>query len=124
MEPGEDHLFAEAVQTGLDGDSSRAEQLLGWLRRKRGSWRVWMCMRMRLWRRRRGFSFMGWSIDMCTVMYHWDGRFFYTSRGSLRIAFRTSFTRPFSRFASYLTSNPFFLVTHLLKLPDPSHSSL
>ena len=36
MEPGEDHLFAEAVQTGLDGDSSRAEHLLGWLPRKRG----------------------------------------------------------------------------------------
>lgn len=76
MEPGEDHLFAEAVQTGLDGDSSRAQHLLGWLRRKRGSWRVWMCMRMRLWRRRRRFSFMGWSIDLCTVMYHWDGRFY------------------------------------------------
>ena len=36
VKPGEDDLFAEAIQTSCNGDSSRAEQLLGWLPRKRG----------------------------------------------------------------------------------------
>ena len=36
VESGEDSLFVEAMQTSHNGDSSRAEQLLGWLPRKRG----------------------------------------------------------------------------------------
>ena len=36
VEPSEDDLFAEAMQTSTNGDSSRAEQLLGWLPRRRG----------------------------------------------------------------------------------------
>lgn len=36
VKPGEDDLFAEAMQTSRTGDSSRAEQLLGWFPRKRG----------------------------------------------------------------------------------------
>lgn len=36
MKPGEDDVFAEAMQTSNNGDSSRAEQLLGWLPRTRG----------------------------------------------------------------------------------------
>ena len=30
VKPGEDDVFAEAMQTSNNGDSSRAEQLLGW----------------------------------------------------------------------------------------------
>lgn len=36
VKPGEDGLFAEAMQASHSGDSSRAEQLLGWLPRKKG----------------------------------------------------------------------------------------
>ena len=36
VQPGEDDLFAEAMQTSHNGDSSRAEQLLGWIPKKRG----------------------------------------------------------------------------------------
>ena len=36
VEPGADDLFAEAMQTSQNGDSSRAEQVLGWRPRRRG----------------------------------------------------------------------------------------
>ena len=36
VKPEEDDLFAEAFQSSRTGDSSRAEQLLGWFPRKRG----------------------------------------------------------------------------------------
>ncbi len=36
VKSGEDNLFVEAMQTTRSGDSSRAEQLLGWLPRRRG----------------------------------------------------------------------------------------
>lgn len=36
VQPGEEDLFAEAMQTSTNGDSSRAETLLGWSPKKRG----------------------------------------------------------------------------------------
>lgn len=36
MKPDEDDVFDEAMQTSYNGDSSRAEQLLGWFPRRRG----------------------------------------------------------------------------------------
>ena len=36
VKPEEDDIFAEAMSTTRAGDSSRAEQLLGWVPRKRG----------------------------------------------------------------------------------------
>ena len=36
VSPGEDDVFAEAFQTSRNGDSSRAEQLLGWVPKRRG----------------------------------------------------------------------------------------
>lgn len=36
MKPSEDDLLAAAIPTNANGDSSRAEQLLGWLPRRRG----------------------------------------------------------------------------------------
>ena len=36
VSPSEDDVFAEAFQTSRNGDSSRAEQLLGWVPKRRG----------------------------------------------------------------------------------------
>ena len=36
VKPDEDDILAEAFQTSFNGDSSRAEQLLGWVPKKRG----------------------------------------------------------------------------------------
>ena len=36
VSPAEDDVFAEAFQTSRNGDSSRAEQLLGWVPKRRG----------------------------------------------------------------------------------------
>ena len=36
VSPSEDDIFAEAFQTSRNGDSSRAEQLLGWVPKRRG----------------------------------------------------------------------------------------